>query len=74
MTESNSEPYSQCDASSYFAIQPPEVAIQSQNYPWIHRPIPKIDSRLILVGSSGCGKTNVVRNLLSRYWIDPDTN
>ena len=31
------------------------------------------DSRLILVGSSGCGKTNVVKNLLDRYWIDPNT-
>ena len=40
---------------------------------WIHPPIPKPNSRLIIVGSSGCGKTNLVKNLLDRYWIDPFT-
>jgi len=65
---------SQCDATGYFEIIPPSASsVPTDNYTWIHPPIPRPGSRLILVGSSGCGKTNVVKNLLDRYWIDPST-
>ena len=60
-------------ASEYFEICPPENVSVPDNYPWIHPPAPNLGSILILVGSSGCGKINVVKNLLDRYWIDPNS-
>ena len=56
--EMSSSSSSQCDASEYFEIRPHEGIRVSDNYTWIHPPIPKPNSRLILVGASCCGKTN----------------
>ena len=76
MSSSKGGESSQCDATSYFEIQPHKNASISpeDNYPWVHPPVPKpVGSRLILVGSSQCGKTEVFANLIDRYWIDPNT-
>ena len=66
---------SQQDATEYFKIRPPELPPPKDEYVWCHPPLPKCDknTRLLLIGASGTGKTNVFKNLVERYWVDPNT-
>ena len=43
-------------------------------FSFIQPPIPKPPCRLLLVGSSNCGKTNAVLNLITRFWIYPNSD
>ena len=50
-----------------------ESDINNPEFSFIVAPIPKPACRLLLIGSSNCGKTNTVLNLLTRFWIYPNT-
>ena len=47
-----------CNVSEYFEIRPPQDTTLEMliTIVWIHSPIPKPNSRLIIVGSRGCDK------------------
>jgi GTPase SAR1 family protein len=64
---------SNCDFTSYFKVEAPSLPIEKEQYTFIHPPIPKIGARILLIGASGTGKTNIFRNLITRYWISPET-
>jgi GTPase SAR1 family protein len=40
----------------------------------LEEPIPKPPARILCVGSSNCGKTNALLNLISRQWLDNKGN
>ena len=46
----------------------------SNEFNFIPYPVPKPPCRLLLVGSSQCGKTNVALNLITRFWIYPNSD
>ena len=63
MSSTSSSPSGgQCDASEYFEIRPPEGNRVLDT--WIHPPVSKPNSRLILVGASGCRKRTLLRTFL----------
>ena len=43
-------------------------------FPFVPFPVPKPNSRLLLVGSSNTGKTTFCANLLTKFWVSPETN
>ena len=46
----------------------------SKEFNFIPYPVPRPPCRLLLVGSSQCGKTNVALNLITRFWIYPNSD
>jgi hypothetical protein len=51
-----------------------EEDVSNPEFSFIQPPFPKPPCRLILIGSSNCGKTNTVLNLLTRFWIYPNSD
>ena len=51
-----------------------EEDASNPEFSFIQPPIPKPPCRLLLIGSSNCGKTNTVLNLLTRFWIYPKSD
>jgi hypothetical protein len=42
-------------------------------FTWLPISIPRPPARLLLIGSSGCGKSNLAGNFLEKWWVDRET-
>ena len=77
MSSSKGGESSQCDATSYFEIQPHKNASISpeDNYPWVHPPVPKPEQEIVqsLLVLHNVVKQKFLQILLTDIGLSPNT-